>query len=101
MNNINRSFMAIHQATVTKAAIYCQQGEVQALAMVLQEYGRFIGGTVVENAEMLSQCDSRDNGKTSGIWKKRASLKLDVQNIVTTLRAPESVLYIEGKGDSE
>ena len=41
MNNINRGFMATHQASIMKAAIYCYQGEVEAMVTVLKEYERF------------------------------------------------------------
>lgn len=85
IESINQSFMAIHQATIMKAGIYGRQNEMKAMASVLQEYERFISGTIVANAEMLSQCDSKDNGKSSGIWKKRAGLELGISNVVRQL----------------
>lgn len=78
ISNINQSFSAIHQASILKAGIYCQQGEMKAVANVLQEYSRFIQGTIAGNAYMLSQCDMNDNGKLDGIWRSRAELQLIV-----------------------
>lgn len=101
ISNINQSFLAIHQATLMKAAIYCKKNEMKALTAVLQEYERFIKGTIVSNAEILSQCTPGDSGKISGIWKGRANLQLDVSNIVKKLQNPEQVLYIEYKGGEE
>lgn len=98
IDSINRSFMAIHQATILKSAIYCMGGELKAMATVLQEYERFIEGTIVKNAEMLFQCDASEQRKITGTWKKRAQLHLSVGNIVKQLRSPASVIYIENKG---
>lgn len=99
IDSINRAFMAIHQATVMKSAIYCLQGEIKAMATVLHEYERFIEGTIVSNAEMLSLCDASEKRKIDGTWKKRARLQLDVGNVVKQLQNPTMVLYIENRGD--
>lgn len=99
IDSINRAFMAIHQATVMKSAIYCMQGEIKAMATVLHEYERFIEGTIVSNAEMLSLCDASEKRKIEGTWKKRANLQLDVGNVVKQLQNPAQVLYIENRGD--
>ncbi len=99
MENINRSFSAIHQASILKAGIFCQQGELKAMASVLQEYSRFIEGTIVKNAYMLAQCDLNDTGKSDGVWNKRAQLQLNVSNIVKQLSTSEQVLYIESEGE--
>ena len=100
-NSINRAFMAIHQATVMKSAIYCLQGEIKAMASVLQEYERFIEGTIVSNAEMLSLCDASEERKLAGTWKKRAELRLEVSKVVKQLHDPAPVLYIENKGEKD
>lgn len=99
IDNINRAFMAIHQATIMKSAIYCLQGEIKAMASVLQEYERFIEGTIVSNAEMLSLCDSSKERKIEGTWKRRAELHLEVGNVVKQLLNPSPILYIENKGE--
>ena len=91
--------MAIHQATMMKAAIYCQQGEIKAMAMVLQGYERFIKGTIVSNAEMLSLCDVHDDGQQTGIWKRRANFQLEISKVVKELQTPQEVLFIENKGE--
>ncbi len=99
IESINRAFMAIHQATIMKAAIYCLQGEIKAAAAVLQEYERFIEGTIAKNAKMLSQCDASEKRKIDDTWKNRAELRLEVSNVVKQLQNPVTVLYIENKGD--
>ena len=99
IGNINNSFMAIHQATIMKAAIYCQQGEIKAMATVLQGYERFIKGTIVSNAEMLSLCDVNDDGTQTGTWKRRANLQLEISKVVKELQTPKEVLFIESKGE--
>lgn len=100
INNINQGFMAIHQASILKAGIYCQQGEMKALANVLQQYERFIKGTIVENANMLALCDINDDGTSEGTWKKREQLQFNVSKMVTQLRKPADVLYINSEGDN-
>lgn len=99
MQSIDQSFMAIHQASIMKAGIYCMQGEIKALASVLREYERFIKGTIISNAEMLSLCDYRDNGKINGVWKKRAHLELDAAQVILQLQEPQQVIYIENMGE--
>ena len=99
IDNINRSFMAIHQASIMKAAIYCMQGEMNSMAAVLQEYERFIKGTVIKNAEMLSLCDPDEKRKLDRTWKKRAEMQFEVGEIVKQLKDCNTVLYIESKED--
>lgn len=97
MDRINQCFSIIHQATLLKAGIYCKEGEMLATGIVLQEYARFINGTVAKNSELLSQCDILDKGTTIGVWRSRANLELDVSKMVTCLKNPEKVVYIDVK----
>lgn len=97
ISSIDRAFMAIHQSTIMKTSIYLQLGEVGAAMGVLQEYERFITGTIVKNANMLSQCDIRDSGKEDGIWKKRAGLQLEVKNAVQKITPASNILILEGE----
>lgn len=98
MTSIDRTFMAIHQSTIMKAGIYLQQGEIKAAIAVLQEYERFITGTIVKNASMLSQCDTRDSGKEDGVWKTRARLRLDMKDTMREMNQTR-VLVLEEKGE--
>lgn len=77
MNNINQCFSIVHQASILKAGIYCKQGELVAASKVLDEYSRFISGTVSNNVSLLAECDVADTGTEYGIWKSRAKLELD------------------------
>lgn len=97
MLSVDRAFMAIHQSALMKTSIYLQQGEVGAAMAVLEEYERFIAGTIVKNANMLSQCDSRDSGREDGIWKKRAGLQLDVKNAVQRITQARTILILGGE----
>lgn len=96
INNVNKGFSVIHMSYVLKAGIYCQQGELKAMANVLQEYSRLIEGTIVENADMLAQCDPRDDGTAEkGIWNRHSQLKLDVSDVVEALTSDNSAKYIK------
>ncbi len=94
MDSINKAFSFIHQATLARAAIYCEQDEYLAMANVLDEYSRFIEGTVVENANLLSQCDPTDNGTENGLWHSRAALKLDASELRKTLSSGSEEFYL-------
>lgn len=94
MSNINKSFEFIHQASLLRAAIYCEQGEMKAMTTALGEYSRFIEDTVAKNAELLALCDVGDRGEMSGIWKSRAELKLDVAEIQKQLATKEKTFYL-------
>ena len=94
MHNINRAFSFIHQSTMLRAGIYCNTGELVAMATVLDEYSRFIEGTIVSNAPLLAQCDISDTGTEDGIWKSRARLKLDVSDFTKQLKSPEKAIYL-------
>lgn len=100
INNINKAFSAIHQATLMKAAIYCQCGEINAMTSVFNEYALFIQNTIVPNAKILTQCDVNDTGKIDGTWSSRALLLNKVTNIVKQLNSPNYELYI-GVGGKE
>lgn len=95
MNNITQCFSVVHQASILKAGIYCKQGEVLATSAVLEEYSRFINGTVSSNAALLAQCDIADTGTEHGIWKSRAKLEFDVSKFAKQLKSSEKAVYID------
>lgn len=94
MRSINQSFVFIHQATMLRSGIYCNQGELEAMSIVLNEYSHFIEGTVANNAALLAQCDTTDNGTEEGVWKSRRRLKLNVSDFAKQLKMPEKTVYI-------
>lgn len=94
MDSINKAFGFIHQSTLARAAIYCEQDEYLAMANVLDEYSRFIENTVVGNANLLSQCDITDNGTENGLWHSRASLKLDASELRKVLSSGSNEYYL-------
>ncbi len=95
INNINKAFSAIHQATLMKAAIYCQCGEINAMTSVFNEYALFIQNTIVPNAKILTQCDVNDTGKIDGTWSSRSLLLEKVTKVVNQLNIPGDEMYIE------
>ena len=94
INSINQSFAFIHQATMLRAGIYCNESEYKAMSRVLNEYSNFIAITVAKNADLLAQCDYSDTGTEKGVWKSRAKLKLDVSEFIRQLNAPDKTIYI-------
>lgn len=98
MTGINKAFDFIHQASLLRAAIYCQQGEMKAMTTVLSEYSRFIETTVAKNAGLLAQCDVSDQGGMSGVWQTRAQLTLDVSDLQKQLNSEEKVFYLGMEG---
>lgn len=98
MININRSFAFIHQATILRAAIYCNIGELAAMSSVLKEYSYFIANTIAKNASMLAQCDVNDMGAEIGIWNTRAKLSLDVDEFSKQIGTTEKVFYLGFEG---
>lgn len=95
MDNINQCFSVVHQASILKAGIYCKQEELLATSAVLEEYSKFINGTVSSNASLLAQCDIADTGTEQGVWKSRAKLEFDVSKFAKQLKASEKVVYID------
>lgn len=94
MQSINRAFGFIHQATMFRAGVYCERGELNAMSQVLMEYSNFIEETVSKNAGFLAECDTSDNGTEQGVWKSRMKLKLNAETLVNQLNAPEKTLYL-------
>lgn len=99
INNINKTFFAIHQAALLKAAIYCQCGEISAMTCVFNEYAMFIRNTIVPNSKLLTQCDVNDTGKIDGTWSSRSLLLNKVTEIVEKLNNRNNELYI-GLGEN-
>lgn len=99
MESINKAFGFIHQATLARAAIYCEQEEYLAMANVLEEYSRFIESTIISNANFLSQCDPNDNGTDIGIWNSRAKLKLDASELRRCFISDNQEYYLSIEGD--
>lgn len=94
MNKINQSFAFIHQATILRAGVYCNQSELSAMAMVLEEYSHFIDNTVIKNIKLLSSYDKADDGTTNGLWHSRSNLKLSVSDITKQINAKTKTVYI-------
>lgn len=94
MQSVNQCFAFIHQASLLRAGIYCNEGELSAMTAVLDEYSRFIETTVGENAALLAQCDISDDGTNEGIWNSRAQLKLDVSEFSKQLSNPKKTIYL-------
>ena len=94
ISSINKSFEFIHQASMLRAAIYCEQGEMSAMSTVLSEYSHVLEKTVVENARLLGEADINDNGTEDGIWAQRAKFKLDVTDIKRQLTSEDKTFYI-------
>lgn len=97
VDRINQCFSVIHQASILKAGIYCKAGELLAASIVLEEYARFINGTISNNTELLSQCDSMDKGSEIGVWKNRVQLELDISKLTQKLKMPKKIIYIDAK----
>ncbi len=94
IDSINQSFAFIHQATMLRAGIYCNEGELSAMSTVLNEYSYFIDSTIAKNAGILAQCDKTDAGTDKGVWKTRAKLKLDVSKFNKQLNATDKTIYL-------
>lgn len=94
MKSINLSFAFIHQATMLRAGIYCNEGEMTAMSTVFSEYSHFIDDVIAKNAGLLAQCDTTDTGTEKGVWKSRAKLKLDVSEFNKQLAAPHKTIYL-------
>ena len=95
MSAINRCFPVLHQASIARAAIYCEQGEMKALASALEAYSRLIDRTVGSHAGLLAEFDVSDNGTAQGVWRSRAALQLDVSMLSKALSASEKTFYLE------
>lgn len=101
IDSINQSFAFIHQATMLRAGIYCNEGELSAMSTVLNEYSYFIDSTIAKNAGILAQCDRTDTGTDKGVWKTRAKLKLDVSEFNKQLNAPDKTIYLGVSKENE
>lgn len=101
MVSINRCFPVLHQASVARTAIYCEQGEVKAMASALEAYSRLIKQTVGSYAGLLAEFDTSDDGTDQGIWRSRAALQLDVSTLSKALSAPEKTFYLEAITDEK
>ena len=69
------------------------------MANVLDEYSRFIENTVVNNANLLSQCDPSDNGTEQGLWQSRANLKLNASDFKKALLSNSQEYYLSVEGN--
>ena len=95
MDSINQSFGYIHQNFMLRAAIYCNEGELSSMSVVLNEYSRFINQTIKNNADLLSQCDKNDDGTDRGVWHSRKKLQLDTSEIYKKIAEQNKVIYLD------
>jgi uncharacterized protein Smg (DUF494 family) len=101
VRNVNQSFAFIHRSTMLRAGIYCEQGELVAMATVLDGYSRFIEESVANNANLLSQCDQSDDGTVRGVWKSRAKLTLDMSDFLSQINMPDKTIYMGIEKENE
>ena len=94
MKRINQGFAFIHQATMLRAGIYCDIGELASMAHVLEEYSGFIETVVKKNAGLLAQHDLHDDGTQTGLWAGRSQLTIDVAELSKALSSSSKVLYL-------
>lgn len=94
MSNINQSFKYIHQASMLRAGIYCEQGELTAMTTVLGEYSKFIADRIAVNAGLLAECDAIDKGIEGTGWKARANLRVDIDDISRQIFQKNKVIYL-------
>ena len=64
------------------------------MSAVFSEYSYFIESNIVNNASLLAQCDTTDNGTEEGVWNSRATLKLDVSDFTKRLKTPDKTVYL-------
>lgn len=95
MATIEQTYLYIHQASLLKAAIYCNEGELPAMAKVLDNYSHFLQNTIAKNATTLIEYDKKDMGTSLDSWKNRASLRIDVSKINDQLCQKDRVWYLE------
>lgn len=94
MVKINQSFAIVFQSSLLRAAIYLNEGEIPAMAKVLERYSEFINNTISANAETLIECDRNDKGIESGIWRSRSKLQLDVSGIEKQLSVKDKTIFL-------
>lgn len=94
MSKINQSFAFVFQSSLLRAAIYLNEGEIPAMAKVLERYSEFINNTVSANAAILIECDRDDKGIESGTWRSRSKLQLDVSGIEKQLCSKDKTIYL-------
>lgn len=99
MSSINKGFEFVHQASILRAAIYCEQGEIKAMMKVLSEYSKYISTTIANNANLLSQLDVEDKGGMEGLWSSRAKLSLDISELQDKLINKDKIFWIEKEGE--
>ena len=94
IQKINQEFAIIHQATMLRAGIYCNQNELLAMSTVLKEYSYFIEDAIVKNAELLAQSDASDSGTEEGVWKVRKNLRIDIADFAKQLNVADKTVYL-------
>lgn len=94
MTSINQSFKYIHQASMLRAGIYCEQGELTAMTAVLGEYSKFISDRIADNSGLLAECDVSDKGIVGSGWRSRANFKIDIADINRQIAQKDKIIYL-------
>lgn len=97
MQSINQAFLVIHDASLMRAGIYCNENQMPAAVNVLKEYGTFINNTIVKNARTLKECDINDEGGPDSIWDQRAKLELNTSALPRNLFTKTDTVYLSLK----
>lgn len=94
MIDINKSFEIIHRAFVLRAAIYYEQGELDAMLRVLDSYGSFLEKVIVPVTPKLTEYDANDMLLREGVWEKRAGAFVEIKDM-RKLIALQRVNFLE------
>lgn len=90
VKSINKSFQAIHEASLLKASIYYESGEYGAMLAAVSEYGRLLESSIVPHAPRLAEFDREDNLLRGGKWETRSDLLTSVEGMRAQLSTGSS-----------
>lgn len=73
LNIIHQCYEVIFRASFLKAAIYQENGEIPAMLIAINEYGRFVEKLIIPYAGRLSELDRNSHFIEKSIWGQMAA----------------------------
>ncbi len=94
LSTIKQCYEIVYRSAIMKAMIYHESNEIKAMAVSLEEYGRFIDKMITPYIGLLSELDANSKLITEGPWGKISNTLISCSSMISALNC-NNTLVIE------
>lgn len=92
LSTIKQCYEIVYKSAIMKAMIYHESNEIKAMAVSLEEYGRFIDKMITPYMGLLSELDANSKLISEGPWGKISSTLIGCGSMINTLTCNDTLV---------